>query len=103
MKGAEVFLWGLFGGFGAEAASWFALRYQLPSAFPHWTKSVRYYILVVIMMLSGALVALAYSRSGTNLNPILAIQIGASTPLILRKFRDAVTEMPPPPDPGRIN
>jgi hypothetical protein len=37
----------------------------------------------------AAVVAFAYVNSGTPLSPILAINVGASTPLLLRSFTNA--------------
>lgn len=99
----DVFLWGLFGGFGAEVVVVFALRHKRPQEFPHWLKSWPYYIVSVVMVLIGGGIAFAHASSGTTLNAILAIQIGASAPLIFRKFTEAVPENPKPPDPAKIN
>lgn len=103
MGGLETFLWGLFGGFGAEAVVWFGIRHQRPRDYPYWLKSPIYYLVASVMVLVGGIIAVAYSRSGTSLNAILAIQIGASAPLILRKARDVVPDAPALPDPERVN
>lgn len=99
----EIFLWGLLGGIGAEVVVFFGIRHQNPLEFPYWVKSKAYYIIAVIMALIGAFITIAYARSGTNLNPILAIQIGASAPLILRKARDAASEPSTPPNLSAID
>lgn len=99
----ETFLWGIFGGLSAEAAGFFAIRHLNPNDFPYWVKSRVYYIVVFVMALIGGGITVAYARSGTQMSAILAIQIGASTPLIIRKFRDVLTEIPPPPDPSRVD
>lgn len=103
MSGYEIFFWGLLGGFGAEMVGFFAIRRQNPHDFPYWIRSPKYYIIASIMILTGAAIALAYYRSGYDLNPILAIQIGASAPLILRKASDTKVEQEPPSDPARID
>ena len=103
MSPQETLLWGIFGGAGAEVAILFALRHQNPAEFPFWIRSWVYYLIVVLMVLVGGGMALAYSRSGTDLSPILAVQIGASTPLILRKLRDAAPETPSRQDVSRID
>jgi hypothetical protein len=96
-------MWGLFGGLGAELAVIFAIRHRLAFEHPYWFRSVEYWLIAGAMSLAGALIAVAYSRSGTALNPILAIQVGASAPLILRKLREAVPEEQRPPDPTKID
>lgn len=103
MSPIETFLWGIFGGIGAEAGVVFALRYRLPAEYPYWLKSKVYYLVAGIMVLLGGGIALAYSRSGTTLNALLAMQIGASAPLILRKLSETVPEKPVPPDPSKID
>jgi hypothetical protein len=103
MGGFETFLWGLFGGIGAELAVLFGVRQQFPSRFPHWIRSLEYYIIVILMVLVGGGLALAYYRSGTTLTAILAIQVGASAPLFFRKAYDMISGSPKPPDPSRID
>lgn len=99
----ETFLWGLFGGFGAEVSVVFVLRHQGPKEFPHWLKSWIYYAIALVMAIFGGGIAVAYASSGITLNAILAIQIGASAPLILRKLSGTIPETPKPPDPARID
>lgn len=99
----ETFLWGLFGGLGAEVSVVFALRHQGPKDFPHWLKSWTYYVVALVMAIVGGVIAVAHASSGTALNAILALQIGASAPLILRKLTETVPGTPEPPDPTRID
>ncbi len=104
MTPTETFLWGLFGGLGAEVSVIFALRYRGPSDYPYWLKSWTYYLVAVAMVIIGGVIAVAYARSGTTLNAILAIQIGASAPLIFRKLTEnVIPDTPKPPDPSRID
>jgi hypothetical protein len=103
MGGLETFLWALFGGIGAEIAVVFGLRHSAPHEFPYWLRSPLYYVVAALMVLAGGGIALAYARSGVNLNAILALQLGASAPLILRKLRDAVPTEVKPPDPAKID
>jgi hypothetical protein len=103
MIGWDIAAWGVVGGIGAEVAVIYDIFHQKPSAFPWWYKSGKYYFVASIMLLLGGAIALAHSMSGSSLNPILAIQIGASTPLILRKLRDVASEPPSPPDPAKVD
>jgi hypothetical protein len=103
MGSIETFIWGFFGGIGAELAVLFGVRQQFPDRFPYWIRSTAYYILAILMALVGGGIALAYVRSGTALNAILAIQVGASAPLFFRKAREVVAEPPKPPDERRID
>ncbi len=99
----ETFLWGLFGGAGAEVSVVFTHRHRAAKDFPYWLKSWTYYISSLAMVFFGGGIAVAYASSGTTLNAILAIQIGASAPLIFRKLSETIPETPKPPDPAKIN
>ncbi len=103
MDPIETFLWGFFGGLGAEVSVVFALRHRASSEYPHWLKSWTYYAVAFVMVIVGGVIAVAYSKSGTTLNAILAIQIGASAPLIFRKLLETVPDTPKRPDPTRID
>lgn len=103
MGGMETFAWGVFGGLAAEVAVLFGVRQQFPQKYPHWITSWAYYGVAGLMALVGGGIALAYVRSGTALTAILAIQIGASAPLFLRKARDLAPDLATPPDPNKIN
>ena len=99
----ETTLWGAFGGLAAEAINWYSLRHLKLSEYPYWVKSPLYYAIAVVMIFIAAVITLAYARSGTTLNPLLAIQVGASAPLIIRRGRDALATKPEPPDPATID
>ena len=103
MSLGETFFWGAFGGFGAEALVWFAIRHLRPREYPFWIRAPLYYAIAAVMIGIGGVIALAYARSGTTLNALLAIQIGASAPLVLRKARDLVPPPTEPPDPARVD
>lgn len=103
MNLVEIFLWGFFGGVGAEISVVFSLRHRGPKEYPHWLKSPTYYIVASVMVIFGGVIAVAYAQSGTTLNALLAIQIGASAPLIFRKLTETIPESPKPPDPAKIN
>jgi len=103
MTGMETFLWGAFGGLAAEVASVFALRHRLPAEAPHFLTSWLYYILALCMTAIGGAVAVAYQRSGSSLNPLLAMQIGASAPLLIRKLSESVVETPKVSKGARVN
>lgn len=92
MTEIATFFYAAFGGVGAEIAVIFALRHKLPGEAPHFLRSPLYYVIALAMAAVGGVVALAYAGSGTTLNPILAIQIGASAPLLLRKLSETVVE-----------
>ena len=99
----ETTLWGAFGGLAAEAINWYSLRHLRLSEYPYWVKSPLYYLIAGVMIAVAAIITLAYARSGTTLNPLLAIQVGASAPLIIRRGREAFGAKPETPDPTKID
>ena len=97
MSGWEVFGWGLLGGALSELLGWFRLRDA--ASLPIYWKRPRYWILTGLMTAAGGLLALAYARSDFTLKPILAINIGASAPLLIQTF----ISQTPPAVPGDVN
>lgn len=99
----ETALWGAFGGLAAEAINWYSLRHLPVGDYPYWVRSWLYYVIAVGMIVVAAIVTLAYARSGTTLNPLLAIQVGASAPLIIRGGKGAITPKSSAPDAANID
>jgi hypothetical protein len=92
----ESIIFGLAGGILAELAGWYKLRYQpKPPAFLH---SPRYWIVTIGMILAGGFLVFVYLRAQFELNPIIAMNVGASAPLIIRNFGGTL-----PPNPGTSN
>jgi hypothetical protein len=82
----EGFLYGIIGGFAAEFFGLWKLRHQATHEFPAWLKRPFYWVMTVVMIvIGGGLVAL-YIRSDISLTPILAVNVGASAPLIIGTF-----------------
>lgn len=78
------FFWGLAGGIASEVLKWFRVREELHKGIPDYAKSWPYWGVTVFMVLMGGVLVLAHRASeGVDLNPILAVNIGASAPLIL--------------------
>lgn len=65
-------------------------------------KDPAYWVPYVIYPLLGAFVAYVYVASDFEIKPILALQVGASAPLILRAAASAIPRQlePPNPPPG---
>lgn len=79
----EYFLYGVFGGFLAELLGLYKLRTQAPGAFPSYFRSKLYWFVTIPMILVGGCLVVIYNKSGLDLKPIIAVNIGASAPLIL--------------------
>ena len=95
MSGIEAFSWGLFGGFIAEALTWYKDRRNPTTALP-WRK---YWFTTVIMIFIGGGLVLMYLRSGAGLNPILCVNIGATAPLIIA----ALSSITPKVSAGKVD
>jgi hypothetical protein len=61
-----------------------------------------YWVPYIIYPILGAFVAYVYLASGFEIKPVLALQVGASAPLILRAAASAIPRglTPPNPPPG---
>lgn len=79
----EYFLYGIFGGLLAELLGLYQLRTQARSAIPSYLRSAFYWGTTIGMILAGGGLVFVYGKSGVNLNPIIAVNVGASAPLIL--------------------
>ncbi len=75
--------YGIGGGALAELLGWWKLRQTAPVNLPAYLKSPFYWIMTVLMSLAGGVVAFVYAKSGISLSPILALNVGASAPLII--------------------
>lgn len=82
----RVFIFGFLGGLFAELLGIYKLRTQAPKALPVYLKSYFYWAVSVGMMVAGGVVAYIYSASGIEIKPILALNVGASAPLIIGAF-----------------
>jgi hypothetical protein len=99
MGGLEGFVWGAIGGALAELLGWFRLRHQAPANLPVWFSHKYYWFCTSGMVVAGGVLCVAYLKSGFELKPIVAINVGASAPLLLGSF----VSQSPPVEPGRIN
>jgi hypothetical protein len=79
----EGFLYGLLGGALAEVLGLFKLRQQAPGSLPGFLRSTFYWIVTVAMLCAGGGIVVVYFKSGISLNPLLAVNVGASAPLII--------------------
>ena len=80
---SEYFMYGVFGGLLAELLGLYKLRTQAPATFPAYLRSPFYWVVTIGMILAGGGLVWLYHKSGLELKPIIAVNIGASAPLIL--------------------
>lgn len=81
MTPERAFLWGLFGSIAIEIVA-IIQYYNTGRPFPKRYKQPLFYIVRILLAASGGLLAVAYGID----KPLLAINIGASAPLILKGF-----------------
>ena len=85
---------GLMGGFFAELCGWWKIRREpTPLYCAHWV----YWTTTVLMIISGGGLAFVYARSGLTLSPIIAVNIGASAPLIIGSLMGETPKLPKVP------
>ena len=77
---------GFFGGLIGEFVGIYDLRERAREEWPTYYKRVSFWGLTLAMALIGGILAAAYDDS-KELSAIVAINIGASAPVILRQLR----------------
>jgi len=93
----DGFLCGVFGGAVAELLGWFKLRKEAP---PEFIKSRFYWLVTILMVLAGGGLVAVYLASGFTLKPLLAVNVGASAPLIIASL---AAQTPRSLDPKKID
>jgi hypothetical protein len=84
MSTFDVFAWALFGGAFFELLHWGGLRKS--KHFPVYAGSKKYWVVTILMITAGALLAVAVGLSGTGLTPLTAILFGYSAPSVIQKL-----------------
>jgi hypothetical protein len=105
LEAAEPFLMGVFGGVLGQFLGLFDLRHTAPKDWPFWLKLRSYWLLTGGMILMGGLLVIIHQRSGATFagNAFLALNIGASAPLVMKQVIAGVVGAPGPRDPSQVN
>jgi len=91
----EAFAYGVGGGAAVELLKWWRLREELmEKGVPDWSRSPLYWVITLVMVLAGGGLVFIHMRSGAVLTALLALQVGASTPLILTGIAREVPILP---------
>ena len=77
----------------AELLQWHRIRHQLN--LPAYAAKTSYWVITIAMILGGGIWAYAYVASGTPLMPFLAINVGATAPLLIAAAFRNVPEVGP--------
>lgn len=97
MTELDGFLFGALGGFLAEVLGLFKLRHEADN-LPAFLETWFYWVITGAMVLSGGVLVWVYLLSDMALSPLVAVNLGASAPLII----GSLVSQTPPIDPGRI-
>ena len=95
MSAGERLLWGAFVSFIGLLPDFWRVMKVPQSSRPQWPKSKLFWLGIFLRMFFGAGVVLAYIRSGTPLNPILSINVGASLPFFIRTVGQTLPKINP--------
>jgi hypothetical protein len=90
-----LFLFGFLGGVAGELLGLYDFQRRKPAEWPEYYKYPTYWLLSLAMAGFGSLLVVAYTGSDVDLNPLLALNIGASAPLILGTFVRTTPDLPP--------
>ncbi len=90
----EGFFWGVLGGLLAELIGLFRLRTVSSQDLPDWLRTFYYWVVTVVMILAGGILVVAYLRSEVKINAIIAINLGASAPLLLGSLVSQAPQIP---------
>jgi H+/Cl- antiporter ClcA len=79
-------IFGIVGGALVELLKHYRLAQESPGPLPDKFKGGYYWTVTIAMILAGGIFTLTYKLTGSGLNPILDMNIGASAPLIIGSF-----------------
>lgn len=101
----EPFLLGIAGGIFGELFRMFELRHRATKDWPHWIRLKSYWVITACMVIAGGVLVFLHQKSGTSFeqNAWLAVNIGASAPLLLRQFSAGISIKPGPTTPDEVN
>jgi hypothetical protein len=83
MTGLEIGIYGVIGGSLPEILALYKLRHVKSGGKPDWLKSSFYWIVTGVMILLGGATAFIYFKLGIKVNELMAIHLGAATPLLI--------------------
>ena len=84
MEGWQPFLLGVVGGIAFDFIPLYSFRWD--EARPPWIKSWYFWITGLGMWIFGGGLAYLYHQQLSEFSPILALHVGASAPLLIRRL-----------------
>jgi hypothetical protein len=95
LSGGETLVYATVGGVIPEVVFFYNLRQQSPQLWPTWLRTFSYWAITLVMIGVGTGLAKVYLDSGVKFSPLLAIQVGATAPVALRKLIGSAPEVEP--------
>lgn len=83
MTFVEAGLYGMLGGILPEILALYNLRHLKKGEKPQWVGSLFYWTITLIMVLVGGGTVIFYRHIGINVNELMAIHLGISTPVLI--------------------
>lgn len=83
----EAFVCGIIGGSIPEIAALYKLRRTKKGEKPEWLSSTFYWAITSVMVLFGGFVPVMYVLLGNNISALVAIHLGAFTPVLLANYQ----------------
>ncbi len=80
----ELVCIGCFGSIAIEVVT--LINHIISNKIPSFYKSKLYWCLRILLVITAGGLVYVYVRSGIMINPIIALNIGASAPLLIEKF-----------------
>ena len=84
MSDGATIVYALIGGLIPEFVRVYGLRDKTADLWPEYLRRRGYWVITALMILAGAGLAKVYLDSGVHFSPFLAINVGASAPVLLR-------------------
>ncbi|WP_144655205.1 hypothetical protein [Achromobacter dolens] len=84
MTHLEGAIYGFVGGALPELFKVYKLREHGANQRPAWLKTWFYWLITVVMVILGGGTVLLYMSHGITMNPMLAVHMGAATPILIQ-------------------
>lgn len=93
METYHLIYWGLIGGIAPEFIAFYKLRKKPTIQLPAHYHRVFFWTITFLMIVAGGGLVYLYTVSGAVLTQMLAVNIGATAPLIIGKFSENIPEI----------
>jgi hypothetical protein len=92
-------LLGIIGGILAEVSKWYPKRRSVKTELAGIESLAWYFFLTTVMIFVGGFLVHIYTRTGIRFNDVLALNVGATAPLLLGLIAEKAPDLRPAPGP----